>query len=738
MLHDVGEKGQLTAKEDIKSVAPEDADDLIKTNERLQRMVELQQAKIEEHERVEEMLRLQRDMAINLGSSGSIKDALCQIFDAALKIESIDGGAVYLVNDSGGVDMIAHKGISDGFAAGCAHCDPNSSRARIVKAGNWIYRDSSYIAVSQFVDLRDEGFTALADFPVRYNGQSIAAIILVSHTHAKIPQNARMALEALAASTEGIIARIKAEEALRESERRYRELAELLPQTVFELDARGNLVFANSFGLKTFGYGQASLMKGINVLDVVAVEDRERLRDDLRRSVERSSGPRLHGYEYKMHRKDGSTFPAVVYPAGIIRGERIVGWRGIVMDISERKEAEEALKAAKAAAEEAARAKSEFLANMSHEIRTPMNAVIGLIDLLRDSDLDPEQRECVEIIRNSGDALLATINDILDFSKIEAGRMVLEDHPFDLKSFVEISMGLVAAGAAEKGLQMVWKIDESVPSIVVGDPTRLRQVLINLLGNAVKFTEKGSVTLSVDAIPGKDGCIHLHFAVKDTGIGIPEDRIDRLFQSFSQVDMSTTRKYGGTGLGLAISRRLVELMGGRIWIESIEGEGSTFHFSVPMAVSKSLPEPSSAAASKSGSLLTACPDAHPDMRILLAEDNDVNRKVMLQMLRKLGYRADMAANGIEVLKALERKQYDLVFMDIQMPEMDGLEATKQIRKLRSGSEQPSIIALTAHAMEGDRKRCLEAGMDGYISKPVKMVELKAALERCEVRTADQK
>ncbi|HSD58897.1 MAG TPA: response regulator [Methanotrichaceae archaeon] len=717
--------------------------EIIRANQELQRTNEILQARIEEHKRIEGLLRLQRDLAITLSSSDSIKEALGQIFDAALKVESIDGGAVYLVNNAGGVDMVLHKGLSDKFAAGCAHCDPDSARANIVKAGKWIYRDSPYIATSQFDDLRKEGIKALADFPVKHNGQPIAAIILASRTYDEIPQNARVALEALAASIEGSIARIKAEEARKESERRYRELADLLPQTVYELDAQGNIIFANNVGLEIFGYTQADLMKGVHFLDVVAPEDRERIMENFRRSFLQSFRPGQYAAEYRMLRKGGSTFPAVVYPAPIVREGRVVGQRGIITDISERKQVEEALRLAKEAAEEAAKAKAEFLANMSHEIRTPMNAVIGLTGLLLYSNLDAEQREYVEIIRSSGDALLATINDILDFSKIEAGRMGLENQAFDLRTFVDVSMDLMAPSAAEKGLNLAYRIDESVPGAIVSDPTRLRQILINLLSNAVKFTEKGDVVLSVDSIPWEDGRVELHFAVKDTGIGIPQDRIAGLFQSFSQVDMSTTRKYGGTGLGLAISKRLVEIMEGRIWVESEVGIGSTFHFTVPVDPSSvCLPETEEVPGEPRCEVQCEAQsetqyDTHVDMRILLAEDNDVNKKVMSRMLKKLGYRADMASNGLEVLKALERQAYDLVLMDIQMPEMDGLEAASQIRKRWPAAEQPRIIALTAYAMEGDRERCLEAGMDGYISKPVKMEDLRAALERCEGRIVEQ-
>lgn len=714
------------------------ATEIIRINQELQKTNELLQAKIDEHKRMEDLLRLQRDLAITLSSTDRIEDALTQIFDAAQKVVGIDGGAVYLVNDIGGVDMVRHKGLSDKFVESCAHCEPGSPRAQIVKAGAWIYRDSAYIAKSQFNDLREEGLRALADFPIKYNDRPIAAIILASRTYDEIPLNTRIALESLVASIEGIIARIKAEEARKESERRYRELADLLPQTVYELDANGYIIFVNSIGLEIFGYTQADLANGLHFLVAVAPEDRERIMENFNRTFSLSLKPGLYAAEYKMQRKDGSTFPAVVYPAPIVKDGKVVGQRGIITDISERKNVEEALRLAKEAAEGAALAKSEFLANMSHEIRTPMNAVIGLTDILMDSNLDCEQRECVEIIKNSGDALLAIINDILDFSKIEAGRMGMENRAFDLKSFVEDILALVTASAVKKGLNLECRTEKSVPNAVIGDPTRLRQILINLLSNAIKFTEKGAVVLSLDAVPWEDGRADLHFAVKDTGIGIPHDRISRLFQSFSQVDMSTTRKYGGTGLGLAISRRLVEIMEGRIWVESEVGKGSTFHFAIPVNVlSDSLPKESIAIAKPQANIQVQCedkPDAHDNLRILLAEDNEVNKKVMAQMLKKLGYGTDMAATGVEVLKALERKHYDVVLMDIQMPEMDGLEAASRIRKRWPAAEQPRIIALTAYALEGDRERCLEAGMDGYLSKPVRMDDLRAALDgvRCEV------
>jgi PAS domain S-box-containing protein len=520
-------------------------------------------------------------------------------------------------------------------------------------------------------------------------------------------------------SVRDITERRRTEEALRESEALFRNLFEHHAAVKLIIDpATGAIVDANNAAVRFYGWPRERL-RTMNIREINILSPEE-----LAKELENAKKmDRIHFF-FRHRRADDSVRDVEVFSSRIeVKGKEYL--HSIVHDVTERKRAEEELVLAKEQAESANRAKSEFLANMSHEIRTPMNGVIGMIGLLLDTGLADEQRRYAETVRASAGSLLQIIDDILDFSKIEAGKLEMEALDFDLLALLNELAETMAFKVREKGLEFTCSLTPEVPSLLRGDPARLRQVLVNLTGNALKFTNQGEVAVQVHLVSETDDSVMLRFTVRDTGIGIPPDKTELLFEKFTQADASTTRKYGGTGLGLAICKRLVHMMGGQVGVTSREGEGAEFWFTSCFGwphrqdwVNSS--EKVTCRHGEPGTPPMLHDLGRDDVRILLVEDNDTNRQVALGTMKRLGLRCDAASNGAEALEALATTPYDLVFMDIQMPVMDGFEATRRIRDLHSPvlNHGVPVIALTAHAMKGDRHRCLEAGMNDYLAKPI--------------------
>src|SRR5918993_2288686 len=525
-------------------------------------------------------------------------------------------------------------------------------------------------------------------------------------------------------------------------EARYRQIVDDASDIIYRTDDGGNFNFVNAAAERVLEM-RAEALLGRHYLTLIREDLRESAREFY---AEQAAQQRANSYyEFPVITGSGAEI-WLGQNVQVLADERgVLGFQGMARDITERKRMERALQQAHDRALDSARLKSEFLANMSHEIRTPMNGVIGLASLLKDTTLNATQQAYVDGIRTSGDALLTVINDILDSSKIEAGMLQVESIDFELHSSVQSTLQMFAEPARRKQLALAVVIDDDVPAAVCGDPNRLRQVLTNLIGNALKFTSEGSVRIRVSNMPRRGDLGSIRFEVQDTGIGLAPDVVERVFQPFVQADSSTTRRFGGTGLGLAISKRLVELMGGVIGVQSLAGRGSTFWFVVPLrevtaCVVPELPVVEAQAAAHEASSLPVWSDPSPQFPtdatkeckgnwILVVEDNKVNQAVARGMLESLSYCVDLAGDGLEALDAIDRRAYSAVLMDCQMPRMDGFMATAEIRRRASATRRIPIIALTAYATDGERERCLEAGMDDYLSKPVSKPDLARVLAR---------
>ncbi len=559
---------------------------------------------------------------------------------------------------------------------------------------------------------------------------SLCRAAVVDITQQKCADELAAANRALQAE---IAARKQAEEALRDSERRERqraaELAVLLdavPTPVFIAhDPDCSHITGNRMAddlLRNPSGAEASLTApdDIRPRHFKAVKDGRELRNDELPAQRAARGVSVQDFEFSLVFADGTIRHVMGYgtPLRDEKGQPR-GAVHVLVDITERKRAEAELKAAKEAAEAANVAKSQFLANISHELRTPMNAILGMIDVALPKAADPTVQDCLQTAKESADLLLTLLNDLLDSARIESGKLELESSPFSLRRMLEQITRVLSMRASENGLCFYCRMPEGMPDVMMGDRTRLQQVLLNLAGNAIKFTERGEVEISVRAI-SQDSEACLEFAVRDSGIGIPPSGQERLFQPFAQADASMARRFGGTGLGLSICKSLVELMGGRIWVESQVGKGSTFYFTVRLPLAKELPADFeapvvvSAAASK--------------LRILLVEDNPANQKLATYILQDRGHIVEIAGDGQEAVDLTEQTGYDVILMDVRMPRMNGLEATVAIRKREDGRRRVPIIAMTAHAMTDDCQRCLAGGMDGYLLKPVDARKMIAMVE----------
>lgn len=522
--------------------------------------------------------------------------------------------------------------------------------------------------------------------------------------------------------------------ARRSSEARFRRLAE--SNILGVIAGRGTRIFeANEAFLAMLGIGRDGF--AIDGLDVAAITPPEYDEQDVRLFDELFRAGTLAPFEKEYRGPDGRRVPVLVGGALIEPGSP--EWVAFVLDLSRQKGVERDLAEATARAQEASRSKSEFLANISHELITPMNAVLGMNELALAEERNPAVRDHLLTARGSAEALLALLRDLLDFASIEAGGFVLERRPFGLRSTIEEVVGPLRETAAAKGIDLICDVPEDVPDALIGDPRRLRQVLVNLVDNAVKFTASGGVALSITPAPMSEAPLVLAFEVVDTGIGIDPGHLDRIFEPFTQIDASSTRPYSGTGLGLAICRRVADKMGAVLEIDSEPGRGTRFRFEVGFGVADDVPPDVGAsdrqAASPAPGIAAPPTVAARPLRILLAEDTPANQRLATTILGRRGHAVDVAGNGREAVELAGRRRYDLVLMDLSMPVMDGFQATAAIRSLVGGASSPdvTILALTAHAMRGDRERCLRAGMDGYLTKPIDVDSFLSSVEAFAAR-----
>ena len=501
-----------------------------------------------------------------------------------------------------------------------------------------------------------------------------------------------------------------------ENEAKFRELTEMLPETVYEMDINGNISFLNQSGLKKFKYSKNEVEKEINVLDCFVKEDHEKLKGSIAQNLK---GIKNSGNTYNAVKKDGTVFPVLIHNSPIKKDNRIVGLRGILIDISELRSAEK-LKNEVKIAEHTAKLKQQFLANMSHEMRTPMTGIIGMTEFLMDTNLDKQQEDYLNIIKNSSESLLFLINDILDISKIERGKMDINPETINVLDTLNNVINIFSGPVKQKELKLISNFEKDFPNHIHIDENRFKQIISNLISNAVKYTKTGFIKVKLSKTSIENNFVRGKVNIIDTGIGINQENLSKVFEMFTRVDDSFTRKTEGTGLGLHISKQLAGLLKGDIGVESVKGKGSNFWFTFKAEI-------------KEASKVVESKKVFEDeiiskhLNILLAEDKFVNQKVISMMLENLGCKVQLANNGYEAIEQYKKHQFDIIFMDIMMPEMDGITAMKQLRILHS--KLPPVIGLSAHAMQGDAEKFITLGMDDYIEKPVKKETLLRKLKK---------
>jgi len=658
----------------------------------------------------EAALRIQNDLGLALGSTVGLKQAMNCVLELLLRMDGIDAGTVHLFDAPGKASLVAWQGMSPEQADLIYRYDAADDLMTTVLAGKPMYGPYIELIQDRRLNMEREGMRGMGIIPIKYQGEPIGAIGIGSRSYEDFPAVIRELLEAIGSRMGGIIARIKAEENLQDSEELYRSIFANSPETIVILDPGGIILDMSPRGAEMSGFEVEELVgRHIGDLPNMPAESKVKAQMYLAR---RLMGEDVQPYELDFITRDGHTLVGNILASQLYdRDGKIRAILVMISEITERKKAEEALRRAKEDAESANQAKSRFLANMSHEIRTPLSGIIGMTNLLSGTGLTREQKEYIDIIQSSGQNLLSIVDDILDYSKIEAGRLSLDQVPFDIRELVNGCVMLLIPQAEKKGLRIIPSVRHQIPSNLLGDPIRIKQVIIELINNAMKYSERGTIKVNLEEKERDPERIVLLLSVSDTGIGIPPDRIDAVFESFRQLDMTTTKRYPGTGLGLAIVRNLVEMMDGTINVESKVGEGTTITCELAFRLVKG-PLPSEFQPE-------SIPAPIKPARILLVEDDPVIRLYVSSLLVQRGLSVKEARNGQVALEMLEEDEFDLVLMDVQMPEMDGLAASRRIREKEqvSGGHMP-IMALTAYAMKSERERCKQAGMDDYVAKPL--------------------